>query len=301
MIFLTHHRLKNYNTWQVGGEADYFCEPINISEVQEALAWALDKKIPYCILSGGSNVLFHDDGFRGLVIGLRKLTGLEIENSQSSETYRVIASAGTSKAEILKYCLRNKLEAALMFAGLPGDVGGGVVMNAGVSENFKIREFCQIVEWIEVVREDGSVQRIRSEDLSWDYRHCDGWGRGVIVRVGLKFAGPRVEDIGRQVREVNLNRLSKQPLDKPSCGSVFRNPVSGLKAAQLIDSCGLKGYTVGGAQVSLKHANFIINLGEATAKDIAMVIQHVKDSVYAKFQVRLQSEVVWLGPWEQGS
>ncbi len=181
-----------------------------------------------------------------------------------------------------------------MMAGIPGDVGGGVVMNAGVAENMQPREFCELVFSIKVLKEDLSIQEYLFEDLQWSYRHCEGWKPGVIVEVVLKTSKNDFPDVLDKVRDANKVRLSKQPLDKPSCGSVFRNP-QGFKAAQLIDQNGLKGHTIGQAQVSTKHANFIVNLGQATASEIDQLIKHVQKVIKEKTQVELQTEVVRIG------
>lgn len=288
--------LAPYTSWQVGGPAEFFCSPRNMDQLLEAQAWARSKKIPVTVLSGGSNVLISDRGIRGLVICLKDFAGLDtsIDKEGDREIFRMEVLAGTGKSELLKIFLKHKLSPALFLAGIPGDVGGGVVMNAGVAEMFAPREFTEITEWVDVLRPEGKVERLKHDELQWAYRHCEGWKPGIIVKIGLQW--PNVADPGilDQVREANKIRLSKQPLDMPSCGSVFVNP-PGQKAAQLIDSSGLKGYTVGQAQVSLKHANFIVNLGGAKASDIAAVIEHVQKTVRDQKGIELRTEVIRLG------
>jgi UDP-N-acetylmuramate dehydrogenase len=287
--------LAAYTSWQIGGPAEFFFQPTDIAEVQAAVRWAQGQKQPLTILGGGSNVLVSDAGVAGLVLSLKKLTGFHVRPKAGSEVY-CEALAGTSKSELLRFFLQEKLSPALFLAGLPGDVGGGVVMNAGVAEAFHPREFGELVRWVEVVRPDGELVRVADKALRWGYRHSSGWQPGVIVQVGLAWPDDKDDSILVQVREANRGRLTKQPLDLPSCGSVFRNPEGG-KAAQLIDSCGLKGYTQGQAQVSKKHANFIVNLGGATAQDTWAVMREVKRKVFVKTGVQLQSEVVRLGRW----
>lgn len=289
-------QLAPYTSWLVGGAAEFFCTPTNLEELIEAQNWATQKKLPVTVLGGGSNVLIADSGISGLVICLKSFSRLEVEESGKENTRRLHlnALAGTSKSELLKVFLKYKLAPALFLAGLPGDVGGGIVMNAGVAESFKPREFVEITDWIEVLRPNSQIERINAKNLQWAYRHCNGWQPGIIVRVGMSWSLEPDASILENVKSANKARLSKQPLDMPSCGSVFVNP-TGHKAAQLIDSCGLKGFTVGEAQVSLKHANFIVNLGKATAKDILAVIEHVQKTVAEKTGVQLQTEVVRLG------
>lgn len=293
-----HIQLAPYTSWLVGGSAEYFSLPVSVEEVTQAQAWALQQKIPVTVLGGGSNVLISDQGIKGLTICLKKLSG--ITTSQVDGHLKITALAGTGKSELLKVFLKNKLAPALFLAGLPGDVGGGVVMNAGVSENFLPREFVEITEWIEVLKPDGKIERLGRDQIQWRYRHSEGWQPGIIVQVGISW--PQKEDatILDQVRNANKVRLSKQPLDMPSCGSVFVNP-AGHKAAQLIDSCGLKGFSIGGAQVSQKHANFIVNTGAATADQIWQVIEHVKKTVLEQKSVALLTEVIRLGTWKAES
>jgi len=287
--------LAPYTSWLVGGFAEYFALPTTIEEVIQAQTWAQQQKLPMTILGGGSNVLISDQGIKGLTICLKKLSG--VETTEEHDHFKITALAGTGKSELLKIFLKQKLAPALFLAGLPGDVGGGVVMNAGVSENFTPREFVEITEWIDVLKPDGKIERIAADQIHWRYRHSEGWQPGIIVRAC--FAWPLQEDatILEQVKNANKVRLSKQPLDMPSCGSVFVNPL-GHKAAQLIDSCGLKGFAIGGAQVSQKHANFIVNTNEATAENIWQVIEHVKKTVLEQKNVALITEVIRLGSWK---
>lgn len=287
-------RLAPYTSWQVGGEAEYFCLPKTLEEIQTAQSWAKENAITVTILGGGSNVLISDGGIQGLTICLKNFAGTEVreENGQ----LKITAKSGTSKSELLKIYLKHQLAPALFLAGIPGDVGGGIVMNAGVAEMFKPREFVELTEWIEVLRPNNQIEKISGKNLKWVYRHSDGWQPGIITAVGLSWPLEKDPTVLTLVRDANKIRLSKQPLDLPSCGSVFKNP-EGHKAAQLTDSCGLKGYTVGGAQVSKKHANFIVNIGEAKATDIWEVIQHVQKTVKEKTGVQLTTEVVRLGRW----
>jgi UDP-N-acetylmuramate dehydrogenase len=315
--------LAPFTSWLVGGAADFLAEPRDEQQLREAIAWAQVAKLPITYLSGGTNVLVSDRGVRGLTILLRKLAGSKteiVEGDGASKRLQIECLAGTGKSELLKTFLKNKLEPALFLAGLPGDVGGGVVMNAGVGEAMRPREFVELTDWVEVLREPTSpvepstahdadplariaklassfeLVRIPASKLEWSYRHCEGWRPGVLVRVGLSWPFEPVDDILVQVKQANHLRLTKQPLDRPSCGSVFRNP-PGHKSGQLIERAGLKGFTIGGAQVSEKHANFIVNTGEARASEIDQVIQHVRRTVLAQAGVELKTEVVYLGEW----
>ncbi len=366
-------KLAQFTSWTVGGEAEYFALPTSLVELREAIAFALLKKLPITILGGGTNVLVSDQGVPGMTLALRKLSGIEskvVENKSDSAGIARIGSvteagshdgfdvpaqiatpklyleclAGTSKTELLKQFLKHRLKPALFLAGLPGDVGGGIAMNAGVGEKLEPREFVEVTEWVEVLRWDSKssnetckqVQqptpvestlafckpsetdnasitaaeseaiiqlaasfetvRIQATELVWSYRHCNGWQPGLITRAGLSWPLLPVDDLLDQVKKANHARLMKQPLDLPSCGSVFVNPV-GYTSGQLVESCGLKGFSIGGAEVSVKHANFIVNRKGATASDIHAVIEHVKATVLAVKGISLKTEVVYMGIW----
>lgn len=314
--------ISQFTSWLVGGPADFLAQPKTVDELKEAIAWGSLRGLPITFLGGGTNVLISDRGVRGLLIALRKLSGSQAEiktDPVRGPSLSIECLAGTSKSELLKTFLKHRLEPALFLAGLPGDVGGGVVMNAGVGEMIRPREFVEITEWIEVLRwqeagpsnsqmeapSDDEIRetagkmklvRVPAAQLEWSYRHCEGWRPGVITRVGIQWEQEPKDDILARVKQANQVRLSKQPLDMPSCGSVFVNP-PGHKSGQLVEQCGLKGFSIGGAKVSEKHANFIVNTGTATALDIHQVIQHVKSIVMAQVGVALRTEVVYLGEW----
>lgn len=236
--------------------------------------------------------MISDQGIKGLVISFAKMTGIEIV--EDDKNFSFWAHAGTPKSELLKLFLKKKLEPACFLAGLPGQVGGGIVMNAGVSENIKPREFGEIVKGIEVLKPDGSTKGVTSTRIRWKYRTCDGWQPGIVTRVLFSWPNKPVDNILEKVKELNLARLSKQPLEWPSCGSVFVNPHP-HKAGQLIESVSLKGYTHGKAQVSEKHANFIINLGGATATEIKELMEICQKKVKTVCGVDLKTEVKFLG------
>lgn len=287
--------LDQYTSWLIGGPAEFFCMPKTVEELKMALSYAEEKKLPITILGGGSNVLVSDEGVAGLVICLRQMS--QISHKIEKDRLHIEALAGTAKSELLKIFLKNKLAPALFLAGLPGDVGGGVVMNAGVAEKFVPREFMDFVDSVEVMEKNGSTYWIDKKDLQVSYRHTHGWQPHIIINVKISWPMQTDESILQKVKDANKFRLSKQPLDMPSCGSVFKNP-EGHKAAQLIEQCGLKGFQIGEAQVSLKHSNFIVNLGQAKAQDTWNVIVHVQKTVLEKTGVSLTTEVVRLGKWD---
>lgn len=287
--------LKDWAWWKIGGPADYFCTPTSIDEVREGIEFAKNKKIPITILGGGTNVLISDAGVEGLVIAMKQLRA--VESREENGRLVIEALAGTPKSELTKIFMKRKMAPALFLCGLPGDIGGGVVMNAGVAEQIQPREFVEMTDWVEFLSlDDLKLKRKSKAELHWRYRHTDGWQPGVIVRAGFSWPLDVDEDIPRKVKDATKNRLLRQPLELPSCGSTFKNPEGG-KAGALIEQAGLKGYTVGGAQVSLKHANFIVNIGGATAKDVQTIIKHVQDEVKARSGFNLETEVKFLGRW----
>lgn len=295
LVISSHINLRSYTSWWIGGDAEFFCLPKTVDELSQALDHAQKNNLPITLLGGGSNVLISDHGIPGLTICLRHFS--QITSQVENNKLYVEALSGTGKNELLKIFLKNKLAPALFLAGLPGDIGGGVVMNAGVAEAFSPREFMDFVDEIQVMNFQGEIKTILKKDLQISYRHTEGWRPGIIISAKISWPIEIDEMILQKVKQANLNRLSKQPLDLPSCGSVFKNPPQ-HKAAQLIDQSGLKGFRIGDAQVSLKHANFIVNLGNAKAKDTWDVIQHVRQTVLEKEKVSLTTEVVKLGLWD---
>ncbi len=286
--------LKDWTSWKVGGLAEYLCFPSHLKDLQKACVWAHEKKIPITTLSGGTNVLISDQGIPGLVIILNKLNSVKVQ--ENKDEIAIQALAGASKGQIFKIFSLYQLAPALFLCGLPGDVGGGVVMNAGVSYDIYPYEFSQIVDWVEVLN-DKQLQTFKKEELIWKYRSCQGF-TGIIYRVGLKWPNQKLENFHQQVRTINRKRLSSQPLNHPSCGSVFVNPPK-EKSGRLIEKAGLKGFKLGGAEVSSKHANFIVNQNQATALDIHQIICHVQKTVKEKFNIQLKTEVKYLGSWDK--
>lgn len=296
MEILENYSLKDLNSWRVGGKAEYICFPKQMENVVEAVRWAQTQKQPISILGDGTNVLISEDGVEGLLICTKDLSGLQ--SRVESQRLIIECLAGTPKAEVLKVFLKNRLAPAMFLAGLPGNVGGGIKMNAGVGHNMQPKEFVEITDWFEVVAfsRNTEVRKFTNKDIQWKYRQTQGWQPGIIVRACLSWPMQPDDRILKQVREANKRRMESQPLDQPSCGSTFVNP-PGKKSGQLIEMCGLKGERIGDAEVSTKHANFLINKGEARAGDIHRLIRHIQQEVKNKTGIELQSEVVYLGRW----
>jgi UDP-N-acetylmuramate dehydrogenase len=294
------YELALHTSWRVGGRAEFFSEPESLESLKRTYTWALDNELPVTVLGSGTNVLVSDQGVSGLTLLMARLQGVESVSTKEGRL-QIVAWAGSLKSEALKIFLQHKLSPALFLAGLPGDLGGGIVMNAGVGEKIVPREFCEITDWIEVLqpREGGGTELVRfsKKDLKWNYRKSEGWQPGVITRVALTWPMDQDPDLGAKLKQATRKRIRTQPLDKPSCGSTFRNPEGELSAGALIEKSGLKGFRAGQAYVSHKHANFIVTEEGACALDVHRVIEHVKSEVLAQFSVSLQTEVVYLGNW----
>ena len=298
--------LAPYTSWKIGGEAEFFCLPKDLEDLKEAFIWAHDSKKEITFLGGGTNVLVSDRGVKGLVVCFKNFSG--VEDVSDEKTFRIRCQAGTLKMKAMRHFLKAELSPALFLSGLPGDVAGGVVMNAGVGEKVIPREFVEIVESFKVLKFENnelSVREYKNSDVDWDYRRSTGWQPGVIFEVTLAWSQKeKVSDIKNLVKEAQALRASKQPLSEPSCGSVFRNPIEDpnnpekKSAGHLIEQAGLKGYQYGGAEISRKHANFIVNKGDSKALDIHCAIKIVQEKVKHLFGVQLQNEVRYIGDWE---
>lgn len=290
--------LSDFTSWKVGGDAQFYVAPTTIVELEEALLFSKKENLPYSVLGGGTNVLVADEGVPGLLIHTHKLSAVEL--IKDSERLVLEVLGGTQKAEVLKYFMKYRLAPAVFLAGLPGDMAGGVVMNAGIGQAMKPREFVEIVDSFEVIDLDDkgviSKKNFSNKDIQWSYRKSHGWQPGIISKVRVSWPNKPDPEILKSVRDGNKRRKSTQPLGEPSCGSVFKNP-EGDHSGRLIESLGLKGFQIGGAQVSEKHANFIVNTGNATASEIHQVIQHVQKEVLEKTKTNLHNEVVYLGDW----
>ena len=282
--------LKGLTTWKVGGPAEWYLEPHTLVEIQIGLAWAHQEGLPITVIGAGSNLLISDRGLPGLVICTRHLR--HVSTQFDSATRSMTADAGKMLASLSWQAARRGWGGMEWAAGIPGTVGGAVVMNAGAHTHSTE----EILVSTEVLNVDGSIEILTNADLNYSYRTSNLQNSSRIV-LSAKFqfqAGENPEDVkSRTFRDLE-KRHSKQPYDRPSCGSVFRNP-SPQYAAVLIESLGLKGYRIGGAEVSTLHANFIINHQDATASQIEELIYYVRDRVQQAYSIELEPEVKMLG------
>ncbi len=277
--------MKQHTTFRVGGPADVLVMP-NREELAEVLSLCKKHDESYYVVGNGSNLLVGDKGIRGVVILITNRMG---EIAIDGET--IYAGAGATLGQIASRAAAESLTGMEFAAGIPGTVGGAVVMNAGAYGG----EMKDILVSATVMTEDGEEKEIPVEDLDLSYRHsCIPEKKYIVLGVTLRLAKGNVEEIRSKMAELRDQRLTKQPLEYPSAGSTFKRP-EGYFAGKLIMDAGLRGYQVGGAQVAEKHCGFVINKGDATAADIVQLMQDVSDKVEAEFGVTLEPEVKLLG------
>ena len=285
--------LKKWSWWRVGGNADYFCQPANKEELKEALLWAEKQSLSVTALGSGTNVLISDAGVEGLVISMEKLSRLDFH--LEGKTLKIKAEAGVLKSRLMMVFQKYTLAPALFLSGLPGDIGGGLVMNAGISADIYPKEFSQIVHDFEVMNAQ-EFKLYNQKDIAWGYRYTSGWEKGLIYRVSFQWPLEPIKDLNTKIKDLLKKRRKSQPLGEASCGSVFKNPHPQF-AGKLIEDSGLKGLRKGDAFISKKHGNFIINAGQARATDIDSLIKTVQKTVKEKFGIFLKKEVHYLGRW----
>ncbi len=277
--------LKSYVFTQIGGKADILAAPVSYEEIRTIVTYARENHIPLTILGNGSNVIIRDGGIRGIVLQTSELSQIEIQGEL------LVAQCGAKIIDASYYALEQKLSGLEFACGIPGTVGGALYMNAGAYGG----EVKDVLESALALNQSGEMVTLRGDDLEWGYRHSIFASGEYIVleaRFALKQGDPA--QIKASMDELTHLRESKQPLEYPSCGSVFKRP-PGRYAGQLIQESGLQGTRIGGAEVSRKHAGFIVNADNATASDYIGLIQHVRAAVRDKFGVELETEVKIIG------
>lgn len=275
-----------HTTFRIGGPADYFVMPESAEELAAVLKLCKEAQMPYFILGNGSNLLVGDGGFRGVVIQLYKnFDGMKIEGK------KITAKAGAMLIRVAKEAGKAGLTGLEFASGIPGTIGGAMVMNAGAYGG----EMKDVVTEVTVLTKDGEVKKLSGEEMNFRYRGSVVEDEGYIVlEVVMELEEGNLEDIKARMDELSLARRTKQPIEYPSAGSTFKRP-EGYFAGKLIQDAGLRGYQVGGAQVSEKHCGFVINAGGATAADVMQLMKNVSDKVNEQFGVTLEPEVKRIG------
>lgn len=279
--------MKKHTTTKVGGPCDCLVEPTTIEEIQQVLKYVKENNISYYVIGNGSNLLVKDEGIKALIIKITdKFSDYEV-NGKYIKVY-----AGCSVPKLSQIAKKNSLSGLEFACGIPGSVGGAIRMNAGAYGS----EMVNVVNRVGYLDGNGQIIEISGDEAEFTYRHSMfvEHPEYIVLYAIYKLKKGNIEEISSKMEE-NLNsRKEKQPLEYPNFGSVFKRP-EGYFVGKLVDECGLKGYTIGGAQVSTKHSGFIVNTGNATCKDILDLIEYVKNKVNEKFNVLLQEEVVILG------
>lgn len=277
--------MKKHTTFRVGGPADVLVQP-DETALAAILALCRQYYVPYSFIGNGSNLLVGDKGIRGVVIEMTDPMGnIEVHGT------KITAQAGAMLSKIANTAASNGLGGMEFAAGIPGSVGGAVVMNAGAYGG----EMKDIIEKVYVLDENGAQLELDRDALDFGYRHsCIPKKKYIVTKVVLELVPRDEAEIRSEMKELNEKRAEKQPLQYPSAGSTFKRP-EGYFAGKLIMDAGLRGYQVGGAQVSEKHCGFVINKGDATAADICQLMQDVSDKVQAQFGVVLEPEVKMIG------
>ena len=278
--------MSRHTTFRIGGPADFFLVPENADEIRKIIAVCKEKNVPYFILGNGSNLLVSDKGYQGVVVQLYRNFGqIKVEDG------RIHAQAGALLSGIAAAAREASLTGFEFAGGIPGTLGGAVVMNAGAYGG----EMKDVLKEVTVLTPEGGVLTLQADELHMGYRTSVIKEAGYIVleaKIRLKEGDPEV--IRETMKDLTIRRTTKQPLEYPSAGSTFKRP-EGYFAGKLIMDSGLAGYQVGGAQVSEKHCGFVINAGDATARDVRTLMDNVRDIVYKKYGVTLEPEVKFLG------
>lgn len=278
-------KLSGYVNFKVGGPADILLIPNSKEQVKKSIFICRENNIPVYVIGNGSNILVRDGGFRGVVISLKGVHNVTVNDE------RIEAECGAMLKEVSDKAMENSLTGFEFACGIPGTIGGAVFMNAGAYDG----EISHVVESAEVIDENCNIINLTNEELDFGYRSSLVMKKGYIVLSAVfKLKKGQVKSIKELVNDLTNKRESKQPLEYPSAGSTFKRP-TGYFAGKLIQDAGLKGYSIGGAAVSEKHSGFVINKGNATAKDITDLIEHIQYEVKNQFGVDLHTEVRIIG------
>lgn len=283
---LYNEPLSRHTTFRVGGEADCLVKIENAGQLSDVLHYLSVVEIPFFIMGNGSNLLVGDKGFKGVILQVSdKMNAIRVAGN------RIYAQAGAFLSQVARTAQAHGLTGLEFAAGIPGTVGGGVVMNAGAYDG----EMKMVVEEVTVLNKEGNELHLDNETMEFGYRTSAIKNQPFVVTecCFVLKAGDK-DAIGEKMADFQQRRKDKQPLEYPSAGSTFKRP-EGNFAGKLIMDAGLRGAKVGGAQVSEKHCGFVINTGDATAADVRKLITYIQDEVERQFSVRLETEVIFLG------
>jgi len=287
MFLLENEPMAKYTSFQFGGPADVLAEPKNTQEIVRLVQYAKHSGLPYLVIGKGSNLIVRDGGIRGLVIVLSD----QYSRMELLGKTRIKAEAGARLIALARYAYEQGLSGLEFASGIPGSLGGAVAMDAGAYGG----EMKQVVQQVTALNQQGQIVCLSNEEMNFSYRHSAVLEQQLIVlSTELELTEKYPTEIKAQMDELSAKRRSKQPLQYPSAGSVFKRP-PGKFAGTLIEQAGLKGYRIGDAQVSELHAGFIINLGHATAAEVLQLIKHIQETVLRQSGVMLEPEIHIIG------
>lgn len=284
--YILNADMSQFTTLKIGGKADVLAQPSSVDELKKIIDAAKQNNVKLTFIGNGSNILVRDKGVRGAVIKFGKNFAAYNINGNVIEVL-----SGISMAKIASVAAENSLTGFEFASGIPGTIGGGIVMNAGAYKG----ELADVVFEVDALCSDGTIKTFTKDELDFSYRHsCFSGTDMLVLGAKIKLAKGDKNEIIARINELSQKRRTTQPLEYPSAGSAFKRPQNGYAAA-MIDECGLKGFSVGGAQVSEKHAGFVINKNNATAKDVTDLLNAVKEKVLEKFGTKLEPEIVTIG------
>lgn len=282
--------MKKYTSFKIGGPAECLIKVETQSEIKEVLKIVNENKIPLTIIGNGSNILVSDNGIKGIVLKIN-IDNLKIIDF--NDTVEICVGSGFKLSMLSQILLQNNISGFEELSGIPGTIGGAIKMNAGAHG----KEFKDIVQNVKVIDYKGNIKILNKEDLNFSYRHSIFSEENyIILETTLRLQKGTKEQIKNKMNEYKNYRKEKQPIEYPSAGSTFKRGKDYI-TAKLIDEAGLKGYKIGGAEISTKHAGFIINTGNATAKDVLDLIQYVKNTIKEKFNKDIQLEIEVIGDY----
>lgn len=276
-----HEELKKHTTYKVGGQCNYYVQPTSVDKLVLLLKFLKDNNIRYKVLGNGSNVIVSSDTYDGVIISLNKLNEIEFDETT------VKVGAGVSLIKLSNACANKELGGLEFASGIPAVVGGAIYMNAGAYKS----DMSEVLVDVTYIDDKLNVVTSKTKDLDFSYRHSIFQDKDyIIIGATIKLYKSNKNEIMTLMNKRRQRRIESQPLEYPSAGSVFRNPSDTVFSGQLIEELGLKGYSIGGAKVSEKHANFIVNYNNATSDDIVKLIEYIKKKVKEKYNIDLKVE-----------
>ena len=273
--------MKKHTTFKIGGLAEYFIPIENLQDLKEVLEIANQNNIPITIVGNGSNLLVLDKGIKGITLMI-KLQKIEVQ--EKNEVIEITVGAGEKLGKLAQICLQKQITGLEELSGIPGTIGGAVRMNAGAHG----KEMKDIVKKVRCIDYQGKEKEFTNEELQFEYRSSKfKKEKYIITEITLNLQKGKKEKIKAKMEEYATYRRENQPIEYPSAGSTFKRGTDFI-TAKLIDEAGLKGYRIGDAEVSTKHSGFVINKGNATAKEVLALVEHIKNKVYEKFQKKIE-------------